>query len=144
MIKENLKIVLLLVLFFSAISIPAIITYQTLHAKIELETSGVTATIGLELTYLNGTPQTTLNWGVVGNETKHQYSQLKNVANTAVTVLMTTNNTEPSYLSQSWNLTDNYPLQQNQQVIVEWTLTATDVHQGDSFSYTTTIMGTEF
>lgn len=140
--KSNLKIAATLTALFLAIALPVSIAYLALTAHIQLPTSGVTTTAGLELYQLDGTtPQTTLDWGTIGNGTYPQQSILKNVGNTDLTLSMTTDESY-TWLDFSWNQ-EGTVLADGSQITITWTLTITDAPEGANFNFNITITGTE-
>lgn len=140
-LKDDLKIVAILVGIFLAVVLP--ITAAVLFVNIQLPTTGVTASADLLVYELDGvTLKTDLSWGnALVDGVYTQGGIIENVGTVSLTLSMIDDASLP-WLVQTWDQ-EGTLLASGSQVITTWTLTLTAPPEGNSFSYDTTIIGTE-
>lgn len=106
-----------------------------------IPTTGDISTVKLSITWLDGSPVTTIDWGTVDNSTEYILDPINitNISNTPVNLTLTAVTPSPSIISLSltWNYTDT-PIPPLSFVIVELTQNVTAT---GPFTYDTVITG---
>jgi len=119
------------------------ITYAAIVTSVDKPTKGtIKASAGLDLTYVNGTEISTIDWGALSNGTSTTLNVVvKNTGNQNLTLSMTTANMSPiGVVSLSWNK-ENTVLAAGASVTAILTLTIPSNGLATDFTFDTIVNG---
>jgi len=113
---------------------------NALYTQYTYQNNGGIATVGVSLTDLEGNLVTSLDWGILDNDTAYVWDPLNvtNISNVPINLTLSTASPSGSIISLSltWNYTAGTVIAPTESVIIELTQTVTAT--GD-WSYTTVI-----